>query len=138
MISYGTDIKVLSGELQIAANGEALLVYEVDTVFQDILDRLSTYYGTLFYDPYYGSYVMDFVKDESTDENRFALCEEIVRRVEADPRVKEATPQARILTWDVNSVTVALSLELTGIDSVFNKVLSVDKSTREMVLYEAA
>jgi phage baseplate assembly protein W len=134
MSIYGTDLKIITGELQIAANGEALLVDDVDTVIQDIVLRLGTPYGTLFYDRTYGSYVMDFVKEEDSADTRFALCDEIARRVEADPRVITGSPTAEIATWTANSVTVMLSFSLRTVDTPFNLVLAIDKKTGEMQL----
>ena len=129
---YGTDIALINNELQIAANGEACPVDDADTVIQDIMICLGTYKGSLFYDPEYGSYLMDFINDEDSEETRFGICDEVVRRVEEDPRVTPGTPTAYIAAWTVTSVTVSFSFELIGGDSTYNLVLALDKTTKEI------
>jgi phage baseplate assembly protein W len=113
--------------MNFAANGEALLVHEADTVVQDIMIRLSTYRGTLFYNQDYGSYLMDYILDEDTEDTRLAICDEIVRRVEEEPRVKIGSVTAKIVAWNIGSITAELSFALAGTESTYNLVLSIDK-----------
>lgn len=134
MSIYGTDLAFVNDELQIVANGEVMQVTGPDTVIQDILLRLATPYGSLFYDPDYGSYVYQFVKEEDSDGTRFALCDEAARRVEEDPRVAAGSPQAEVAAWTVDSITLKLSFTLRELDSVFNLVLAIDKTTGGMQL----
>lgn len=124
---YGTDLLYKNGEMNFAANGEALLVHEADTVVQDIMIRLSTYRGTLFYNQDYGSYLMDYILDEDTEDTRLAICDEIVRRVEEEPRVKIGSVTAKIVAWNIGSITAELSFALAGTESTYNLVLSIDK-----------
>jgi hypothetical protein len=96
--------------------------------------RLSTYLGSLFYDTEYGSYLLDYILDEDTEETRLAICDEIIRRTEEDPRVKAGSPTARIAAWTLGTITIEAGFELMDMESRFNLVLSLDKRLKEITL----
>ena len=132
---YGTDIKIMpEAELSTSANGEILLVHNTDTVEQDIFLRLSTYYGSLFYDSEYGSYLYDFIKEEDSEETRFALLDEVVRRTESEPRVAPGTVFSQITAWDLQIITLSIGFSLIESDNIFNLILALDKKTNSMRL----
>ncbi|MGE4497143.1 MAG: baseplate assembly protein [Deferribacterales bacterium] len=132
---YGTDIKITPDmEISTSANGEIMLVDETDTVEQDIFLRLSTYYGSLFYDSEYGSYLYDFIKEEDSEDTRFALLDETERRTEADPRVVLGSVEASVLSWDLETIKISVSFRLIDTDNIFNLILALDKKSDSMVL----
>lgn len=132
---YGTDIKITPDmEISTSANGEIMFVDETDTVEQDIFLRLSTYYGSLFYDSEYGSYLYDFIKEEDSEDTRFALLDETERRTEADPRVVLGSVEASVLSWDLETIKISVSFRLIDTDNIFNLILALDKKSDSMVL----
>lgn len=85
---WGQDIALdANGQVKVAANGELVLTEGVDTGVQDIVLRIFTRLGGLFYDTEFGSLVHDWIAEDSTAASRAALEAEIIMRVELDPRV---------------------------------------------------
>lgn len=134
MSIYGADIAYVNNELQLVTNGDVMLVHDEDTVIQDIFLRLSTPYGSLFYDKSFGSYLYQFIKEEDLQAVRFALCDEVARRIEDDPRVALGSAHAFIASYTDSSLTLKLSFSLRTTDTYYNLILSLDKHTEEMHL----
>jgi hypothetical protein len=132
---FGQDIKV-DERMQVvtSANGEAVLTVGPETGVQDIRLRLYQYLGTLFYDKEYGSRVLDWVQDESTQESRASLVNEVIRRVRKDPRVKHGSVSGRMAAWDESTVQVDVSWEFIDDDHAYNLVVAVDSDKKEMVI----
>ena len=132
---FGQDIKV-DERMQVvaSANGEAVLTVGPETGVQDIRLRLHQYLGSLFYDRQYGSKLMDWVHDESTQQSRSALVNEVVRRVRQDPRVKHGSVSGRMAAWDETTVQVDVSWEFIDEDHAYNLVVVVDGDKKEMVI----
>ena len=136
---WGQDIALdSSGQACVAANGELVLTEGVETGVQDIRIRLFTYLGTLFYDKTFGSLLPDWFYEESTASSRAALCSELVMRTEEDPRVTPGSVSASILKWDDRQIMARVSWRFIGEDSPLNLVLQADKSTRELVVWDAS
>lgn len=132
---WGQDIALAAdGQAKIAANGELILTDGVDTGVQDIMLRLFTRLGSLFYDREFGSLIHDWILEESTAANRAALCAEITMRVEADPRVVLGTVRSSILKWDETSIVLLCQWHFIDEDHPLNLVMQADKLTRQWIV----
>lgn len=132
---WGQDIALNEdGQAKVAANGELILTDGVDTGVQDILLRLFTRLGTLFYDSEFGSLVSDWFYEESTACTRQGFLDEVQRRVEMDSRVALGTVRTKLLKWDEKSIHVDCLWRFIDADQPFNLVLQYDKSTRQLVV----
>ncbi|MDH3975538.1 MAG: DUF2634 domain-containing protein [Deltaproteobacteria bacterium] len=125
---YGQDIKIDFSTMQavIAANGEAVLTEGTETPIQNILLRLSTPLGSLFYDTGYGSEVYKWVQEENTKANRNGLAAEIKRRIALEPTVVFGSVSARVISWDESGVTVDAGFRLIAEDHPFNLVININ------------
>lgn len=121
-------------QAKVAANGELILTEGVDTGLQDILLRLFTRLGTLFYDNEFGSLIPDWFYEESTPATRAGFLAEITRRVELDPRVVLGSVKAKLLKWDEKSIAVEVFWRFIDEDQPLNLVLQYDKSVRSLVV----
>lgn len=135
MTIYGQDI-LLDEHLQpvIAANGEAVLTSGPQSVVQDIRLRLWTGREGLFYDTTWRAYVLDFVMDESTDTNRMALCAEVTRRINDDPRTVPGSASCTVTTWDHTGISLSAEFMLIDEDHPFNLVIEAGGDKTEMVI----
>lgn len=132
---WGQDIVIaIDGQAKIAANGELILTDGVDTGVQDIMLRLFTRLGSLFYDREFGSLIHDWILEESTTANRAALCAEIAMRVEADPRVVLGTVRCSVLKWDEMSIVLLCQWHFIDEDHPLNLVMQADKLTRQWIV----
>ena len=132
---WGQDIALdASGQVRVAASGELVLTEGVETGVQDIRLRLFTRLGTLFYDEDFGSLLHDWILEESTAENRSALCAEVLMRVEDDPRVEPYSVSARVLVWDEREIVVEARWRFIGEDQPLNLVMQLNKATRELIV----
>lgn len=121
-------------QARVAANGELLLTEGVSTGVQDVMLRLLTPLGSLFYDREFGSLLHEFIKDESTASRRMEFEAEVVLRVELDPRVVVGSVSCRVTAWDETSLTAEASWRFIDEDSPTNIVLQADKLTLELVI----
>jgi phage baseplate assembly protein W len=126
------------GQARVAANGELILTDGVETGEQDIRLRLFTRLGELFYDKDFGSLIHDWILEESTRENRSALCAEVLMRVEMDPRVEPYSVSARILNWDDREIVVEARWRFIGEDQPSNLVMQLNKATRELIVEDVS
>lgn len=123
---FGQDIALDAEQKpRIAASGDLLLADGVETGLQDILLRLRTPRGGLFYDAAFGSRLHEWSQEESTQANRMALEAEVRRRIQADPRVQPMSVTAAILKWDDKSVTLMAIWKFVGEDHPYNLVIEV-------------
>lgn len=132
---FGQDIALDAGLTpRIAANGELLLTSGPETGVQDIVLRLSTPLGSLFYDREFGSRLHLWVREENTLGNRMALEAEVRRCLATDPRVRPMSPAGRVLSWDERSLTLEASWRFIDEDHRRNLVLEVADGKIEAVL----
>lgn len=132
---WGQDIALDSeGQAKVAANGELVLTNGVETGVQDILLRLFTRLGALFYDSEFGSLISDWFYEESTRRSRAAFLSEVARRVELDPRVVAGSVRAKLLEWDEKGIAVDVFWRFIDVDHPLNLVLRYDKPVRELVI----
>ena len=135
---WGQDIALdANGQAKVAANGELILTDGVDTGVQDIVLRVFTRLGSLFYDTSFGSLIHDWIQEESTAANRAALESEIIMRVELDPRVVVGSVRCAVTRWDETTLTMEVSWRFMTEDTPLNLVLQIDKNTMEMVIQDA-
>lgn len=130
---FGSDIALDSSfEPRIAANGELLLAHGVDTANQDIMLRLYTPLGELFYDKGFGSLIHLFVQEDSTPEVRAALCAEVARRIGMDPAVIVGSVSCAVLSWSEKLVTLQAAYQLIAEDHPRNLVLRLGTEAGDM------
>lgn len=135
---WGQDIALdTSGQAKVAANGELVLTQGVETGVQDIVLRIFTRLGGLFYDTSFGSLIHDWILEESTAANRAALESEIIMRVELDPRVAVGSVRCSVTGWDEATVTAQVFWRFIDEDTPLNLVLQFNKKTMEMVIQDA-
>ncbi|MEG6552455.1 baseplate assembly protein [Desulfocurvibacter africanus] len=131
---FGQDIALDEGQQpKVAASGELLLSDGVDTGLQDILLRLRTPLGSLFYDTEFGSLLHEWTHEESTQASRMALEAEVRRRVAIDPRVQPMSVTASVAAWDEKSVTLEAGWKFVGEDHRNNLVIEVGGGKIEVV-----
>jgi len=131
---FGQDISLdAARQARVTASGELLLTDGAETGVQDIILRLSTPLGSLFYDTQYGSRLHLWVHEESTLGNRMALEAEVRRCLATDPRVQPMSATAAILNWDDKSVSVGAGWQFMGKDHRHNLVLGVSDGKIEVV-----
>ncbi|WP_321495639.1 hypothetical protein [uncultured Desulfobacter sp.] len=124
---YGQDFLLDdNGLVAIAASGEAGVSDGIRTVLQDIMLRLKTPLGSLFYDQAFGSEIIYFVKDENTLANRLALVAEIAKRVQMDQRVVAMSAAASVVSWDENGVMARVTFKIIDETHGQNLVITVD------------
>ncbi len=135
---FGQDIALDQyGQAKVAANGELILTDGVDTGVQDIVLRIFTRLGQLFYDTEFGSLIHDWILEESTETTRAAFEAEIIMRVEMDPRVVVGSVRCSIVKWDERGITARAAWRFIDEDSPMNLVLHFDKNTLDMVVEDA-
>lgn len=132
---WGQDIALSeNGQAKVAANGELVLTNGVETGVQDILLRLFTRLGTLFYDREFGSLISDWFYEESAKQSRASFLNEVARRIEEDPRVVTGTVRPKLLKWDEQSIHVEVFWRFIDSDTPYNLVLQYEKSVHELVI----
>lgn len=117
----------------VAANGELLLVSGSKTALQQVGLRLYTMLGALWYDVDYGSKVLLWIREESTQLTRQALCQEVETRVNDDPHVVPGSAACSVRDWDEAGVTLDLALQLIGEAHPYNLVLRLSLVDGEAV-----
>ncbi len=123
---YGQDIK-LGADLQavVAANGEPVLTDGPETGVQDIKLALFTYKGSLFYDIEFGSTVLDWIREESTNATRSAFCVEVQRCIHTDPRVVPMSAKCKIISWDHTGIIATASWQFINVTHPYNLIFEV-------------
>lgn len=132
---FGQDIALDNeGQARVAANGELILTDGVDTGVQDIVLRIFTRLGQLFYDTEFGSLIHDWILEEATEATRAAFEAEIIMRVEMDPRVVVGSVRCSIVKWDERGITARAAWRFIDEDSPLNLVFSINKDNLEMIV----
>lgn len=122
---YGTDIKIVDGELQI--NTEDFdLVSGVETGVQDVIQRLSTPKGSLFYAKEYGSRLHEFIQASKDNFTIKEFVVEIKTVLKEDPRVDNES-----ITVTIGDATdgfyASVTFRFLDDDNSHNLVVSADK-----------
>lgn len=134
---WGQDIALdAQGQAKVAANGELVLTDGVETGVQDIGLRLFQRLGVLFYDTSFGSLIFDWIYEENTPENRNAFVDEVITRVEMDPRVVPYSVNAAILKWDEKTFIASVDWRFIEEDQPHNLIMQFDKQTKELIVHD--
>ena len=121
---WGQDIQLGDdGQAVVAANGELVLTDGTGTGVQDIRLRLLTPLGELFYDVEFGSLLHEWIKEESTSLTRMGFEQEVVKRLELDPRVTIGTAACAVTAWDETGITAVASWTFISETHPENQVL---------------
>lgn len=132
---FGQDIALdESGQARVAANGELVLTVGTETGVQDIKLRLTTYTGSLFYDKGHGSTLPDWMMDENDELARIGFAAEAKRCIGEDPRVTQGSVSCAVTNWDELSIRAEAAWRFITEDHVYNLVIEVDRSKKEMVI----
>ncbi len=132
---FGYDIALDgAGQARVAINGELLLVSGTDTAIQDIILRLNTYIGTLFYDVEFGSRLPDWVYDDNSELGRIGFAAEVTRRLNEEPGIQPGSVYCEVSLWDDNAIVAETSFGLIGTDHTQNLVIQFDKKQKKLVV----
>lgn len=133
---WGQDI-ALDNEQQakVLANGELALTDGINTGIQDVLLRLITPLGTLFYDPEFGSRLYECIKEDAAELLKISLPNEICRRLENDPRVVLGSVGSNVSSRQ-GIATLQITWRFISDDQPNNLVLSYDKQIAKWVVEE--
>lgn len=132
---WGQDVALDdAGQARVAANGELVLTQGVETGVQDIMLRLFTRLGALFYDLDFGSLLSDWFYEDSTATTRAAFLAEVTMRVEEDPRVVVGSVRSFLHKWDERSLSVSVQWRFIDVDQPLNLVVQADKSVKTLVI----
>jgi len=117
----GTDVKV----------GKVLtLISGYQNLATQLIRRLSTRRGTLFYDPNYGDDIRLFMNSPINNATLEQIKYTIKRQCEADPRIDNADVSA---TYSQSTLTLEVDIALTTFLGPFTLVISVDALTIELL-----
>lgn len=136
---FGQDIKLGSdSQALVAADGSMLLTEGPETGVQDIMLRLFTPLGGLFYDITFGSLVHEWVHEENTEANRMAFEAEVCRRLRSDPRVKLGSESCAISDWNERGITAVAEWQFIDDDHRYNLVIEYNSDKTEMVIKDVS
>lgn len=129
--TFGTDLHLSSdkvnlsfgrgGDLSVGADGDYLLISELDCLKQDMAHRKMTPVGTIPYHPTYGSFLATLVGSKKDANWRTKAILETERTLRCDPRVSDVTnlvvedlPTGAIIRY--TAVAKGLKFEVGGIE----------------------
>jgi phage baseplate assembly protein W len=136
---FGSDIKLDKNlNAVVAANGELVLTSGPETAVQNIIIRLATPLGSLFYDPEFGSLLHEYFHEENTETNRMALESELEERIDESNQVKEGTVEVNIISWDERGINVSCNFELIDEDHTYNLVFDWINEKKEMLIKDVS
>ncbi|MCP3922986.1 MAG: baseplate assembly protein [Desulfobacterales bacterium] len=132
---FGQDIK-LDEYLNavVAANGEFVLTSGAETAVQNIIIRLATPRGSLFYDSEFGSYLHEFIYEENTPTNRMSLEIEVTTRIEESNQVITGSVDVEIFRWDEEGIDGNCSFELINDDHTYNLSMGWITEKKELLI----
>lgn len=85
----GVDLSLANGEFDVDINGDLALVSGIDCLYQDLMHRLGTEYGSVPYHPTYGSRFNTVVGNKSNKHWLDKATVELTRTFKSDPRVSD-------------------------------------------------
>ncbi len=104
----GTDM-AFQKDLVTVPTGDANLVAGRKCLGQDLVHRYTTPRGDLWYDTAYGFDIYKYLHLENTEINRLALRQDAEYEAEKDPRVLPGSTTARIVSWELGRIRIAVS-----------------------------
>jgi phage baseplate assembly protein W len=120
MIDFGTDLSLRGG-----LTGK--LISGLELFAESIARRIRCPRGSCFYDPDYGTSLLEFL-GESLDDEGAGMCAVLESEVEDDPRVLTANFTVTVLTLR----SVELRCELTTVAGPLALVISVDQAAQTL------
>lgn len=102
---------------------------------QAIARRILTPRGRLIDDPWYGMTVRDWMNEGVTELKIVQLQTAIRLEVRKDERVVDAEV---VCSWDFNSKTITIDIEVTGVELDVSLTLAVDQVSANLLRVEAA
>lgn len=99
------------GNFIITSSGDVALVDNNAELLQDIRHRLMTYPGDLWYEPEYGSRLLDYIQTEQTPINQQELLQEIRLGINADDRIDSSKTEVNLISWDERSIVTRATFQ---------------------------
>jgi len=126
---YGQDI-LLDKNLRplVAANGELYLTSGNYAVVQDVILRLRTVLGNLFYDKEFGSELFSFLKSENIYEIKKQMKSEVLKTIRKDIRIDQASVVCIIKSSDNETVELEASFSIIDDSNVYNLVINIGQN----------
>ena len=124
---YGSDI-IFNDDFELIPAGNLGTTQGIPCLMQDIIHRLLTPKGNLFYNPSYGVDIYKYINDENDFLNRMSLVQEIKKEVESDPRVKTGSANVTIRDWDLKEIKLQVSFNPIDQDNPVNLLLIYNQS----------
>ncbi|MDI3547879.1 MAG: hypothetical protein PWR10_1531 [Halanaerobiales bacterium] len=123
---FGSDI-VFNNDFELIPAGDIEITQGLSCLAQDIIHRLLTPRGNLFYNPDYGVDIYKYINDENTLINRMGLSQDVKKEVEKDPRVKPGSVNVDIKEWDLKIIKLLVSFTPIGQNNPLNLLLKYDQ-----------
>ncbi|MGL5956316.1 MAG: GPW/gp25 family protein [Brevinema sp.] len=107
---HDCDIRLLNGEITLN-QVDFELVYDEQTLIQDIKEKLYTDVGALFYDLHYGTGILRYIHSPQDELTLLKLKQQIQVALKQDPRINkdsihiQITPEAQQLTIQIDFQT---------------------------------
>lgn len=124
---YGSDI-IFDKDFEVLPAGDVSLTEGTGCLVQDIIHRLLTPKGDLFYNPDYGLDIYQYINDEENFLNRIGLIKEVKNTVQKDPRVKFGTVKVDIVGWDLNQLEFKVSFTPVNEKNPVNLLINYDQN----------
>lgn len=124
---YGSDI-IFNEDFELIPAGNLGTTQGIPCLMQDIIHRLLTPKGNLFYNPSYGVDIYKYINDENDFLNRMGLVQEIKKEVESDPRVKTGSASVIIKGWDLTEIKLLISFNPIDQDNPINLLIRYNQT----------
>ena len=105
-----------SGDLA-TRNGDAAMATPRQTVIQDVMDRISTPVGSVFYDKDYGCDLWKYRHKGITALKRLELLGDVEQALSEEPRLDPRYTTVTIDSWDLNEIRFTASMRVVGTDN---------------------
>ncbi|MGL6081497.1 MAG: hypothetical protein ACRC4N_03200 [Gammaproteobacteria bacterium] len=115
---HNCDIRLLNGEItlnQVNFNTPLYevdfeLIYDEETLIQDIREQLYTNVGALFYDTHYGTGILRYIQSFQDELTLLKLKQQIQVSLKQDPRINKDSIRIQI-TPDTQQLTIYIDFQ---------------------------
>jgi hypothetical protein len=129
-----TDIKLIGGNIEPDASGDAVTVSGVEVFYQDICCEAVTQKGDLFYDLDYGWNLGEYIHVENSEMIRLAIKQRVISELsERDNIIKDSIQ----VTVKYSKEQFNLSVEFKIVDFESERILlqlSLDRDSNEVII----